>query len=78
FVAVDEQLYNESLTPLLYSPDGRFFVSQQTNDTITVWDAETGDEVHSFVNEHRSERGLDVHNLAFRPNTTILTAIDEG
>ncbi|MDX2078493.1 MAG: WD40 repeat domain-containing protein [bacterium] len=78
FVEVDRMLYNESLTPLLYSPDGQFFVSQQSDDTITVWDVETGAEVQSLVNEHRSDRGLDVHSLAFRPNTTILTAIDEG
>ncbi|MCK6579426.1 MAG: NB-ARC domain-containing protein [Anaerolineae bacterium] len=55
--------HTESVTSAAYSPDGRRIVSASRDRTVRIWDAETGETLHTLAGHTRS-----VNSAAFSPD----------
>ncbi|HEY3310591.1 MAG TPA: BTAD domain-containing putative transcriptional regulator [Anaerolineales bacterium] len=56
-----------TLTRMQFSPDGNFFVSENTANTATLWDVKTGLEVRAFIGHT-----APLFDLAFSPDSKYL------
>jgi WD40 repeat protein len=45
--------HSDEVFSVNFSPDGKRFVSGSADNIVKIWNAETGDEVSSFVGLHR-------------------------
>jgi WD40 repeat protein len=59
----------DSLTHVVYSPDGKLLATLSRDRTLRVWDAATGRQVHLF-----QEKDVDYYAVAWSPDGTTLAA----
>ena len=60
-----------NVSSVAYSPDGRHIVSGSSDETVRVWDAETGEPIHELP------CGSDVNGVAFSPDGRHIAALDD-
>lgn len=61
--------HGEMVSCVAYSPDGRFLASASADNTVRLWDAHTGEHLHTYIG-HTS----NINGLAFDPTSRILAS----
>jgi uncharacterized protein with WD repeat/tRNA A-37 threonylcarbamoyl transferase component Bud32 len=61
--------HNDSVIPVLFSPDGKLLASGSMDKTIKLWDAQTG-----ALKQTLTGHGNGVHALAFSPDGKVLAS----
>ncbi len=61
--------HTKRITRLAYSPDGKWLASASEDQTVILWDAQDGTQVHTF--KHK-DRLLDI---AFSPDSKLLASL---
>ena len=61
--------HDSGIRSLAFSPDGKILASGSYDDTVRLWDVETGETVHILA-EHTDR----VTSVAFSPNGNIVAS----
>ncbi|CAE6493637.1 unnamed protein product [Rhizoctonia solani] len=69
-VLVDPHLQN--ITSLSYSPDGLCIVSGTTDSTICLWDTQTDDLLHCFLEINQTD--ISIESVAFSPDGAYIVS----
>jgi WD40 repeat protein len=56
--------HTDNIRAVAYSPNGRYIVSGAFDDTVILWDAQTGEPLHTYVGHSG-----DVTSVAFSPDS---------
>jgi WD40 repeat protein len=80
-LVVQKQPSGFGLSAIGLSPDGHQFVTADEDDTVTLWDVDTGMALRTIVGHERTWSGhvVGVSNIAFSPlGKLLLTGCDDG
>jgi len=61
--------HTENINAIAFSPDGKFLVSGSNDNTVKIWDTESGRELRTFIGHDK-----EVLSVAFSPDGKIIAS----